>query len=113
MNWGTNIWRWIKKNPSFLLIPFLLVLIFFWRPIVHSKVETTCGRFVGEGKMKGVENFIFEYSTKNGKKYKIGESKKQFKLTSEELEKLECIEMEYSTYLNFSGSVIDKRAKNK
>lgn len=111
MNWDINIWSWIKKNPSFLFIPLLFVLIFFWKPIVHSKVETTCGRFVGEGEMKGVEHFAFEYSTKKGRKHRIGISKKQIKLSTEELKALDCIEMEYSVYLNFSGTVVDKRVR--
>ncbi|MCO5259946.1 MAG: hypothetical protein M9916_07370 [Crocinitomicaceae bacterium] len=113
MNWDINIWSWIKKNPSVLLIPFLFVLIFFWGPIVHSKVETTCGKYIGEDEVKGVEDFVFEYSTKKGKKYRIGISKKQIKLSADELKELECIEMEYSAYLNFSGTVTDKRVRNK
>lgn len=105
------MWNRLKKNPVFLLVPVLLVLIFFWKPIVHSKVETACGKFVGEGEMKGVKDFVFEYSTKNGKKYRVGISKKQFKVSAEKLKELECIEMEYSAYLNFSGTVIDKRVR--
>lgn len=103
----------IGNKTGIIIFIIVLILIFFWRPIVHSSVTKVCGRYIGEGEMRGVKDFKFEYVTSSNKVHRISQSQSFFKLNADELQAIDCIEMEYSNILNFSAEVTDKRVLKK
>ncbi|PHR42781.1 MAG: hypothetical protein COA32_17105 [Fluviicola sp.] len=111
INLGTSQKWFIGNKASIVIFIVLIVVILFWKPIIHSSISIVCANFVKESTVNGAEVYVFDYETKKGNRYRIHESKSHFKIKSTELYKLECIEVEYSNILNFSGVITDQRIK--
>ena len=109
MNLATN--GFIGNKVGIFLLIFILTLILFWKPIIHYDTTTVCGQFIEEGEIRGVDVYVFEYKTRKGDVHRMHESKNHFRIESNELNKMNCIKLEYSNILNFSASVIDERVK--
>jgi hypothetical protein len=106
-SWG------IGNKTAIVLLIMILILIIFYKPIIHSDITIVCGEFIEEGEVRGVTVYVFEYKTTEGITYRVSESKNHFTVQPHEFSKIDCLKLEYSNIWNFSGGVIDERVKKE
>lgn len=100
--------RKINWYLIFMLSTFLVVGLFFaLRQIAMLNTTKTCGKIIGEYKVRGHRKFELLYFV-DGAAKKTDISVQAFKIKKlDELKKFECIEIEYSNYLPYYVGVID------
>jgi hypothetical protein len=105
-----NYLKFIKKYKVYFIIVLIIVCYYFFvTKIVYINSHTTCGKAIRYGETKGAIYTIFSF-TVNKKSYSCTQSSTFFKdLPLDTLKKIDCIKIEYSTFLPVFNRVVDER----
>jgi hypothetical protein len=105
-----NYLKLIKKYKLyFIVILFIVSYYIFVTKIVYINSQTTCGKAIRYGETKGAIYTIFSF-TVNKKTYSCTQSSTFFiDLPLDTLKKIDCVKIEYSTFLPIFNKVIDER----
>jgi hypothetical protein len=103
-----------KKTAIIFISFFIGVVILFipWRDMLLKEHENTCGFIYGKHEVKGSTYFDFSYKTKSNKWLTASEDIINFKIKNiNNLKKMHCIRVIYSSRFNSVAIVVDKRLK--
>ena len=100
----------LKKHKTYILIAlFFMFIYFFMNFVVYIGSRTECGQIKRIGVSKGARYVILEFYVDNIK-YTCSQTNSDFKtIDFNDLKKINCIKIEYSTFLPFFNRVVDKR----
>lgn len=102
--------NFVLRYKIFIIIVLVIISYYFFvTKIVYINSQVTCGKAIRYGETKGAVYTIFSFKV-NNKKYSCTQSNTFFiDVPLDSLKKIECVKIEYSTFLPIFNKVVDER----